>query len=114
MEENIEEQGVQLPELPQVIEAQPTEEVKPNPFSEDMREDLDDLTTLSEEDKAWAFGTAGIDKVDEPEELEDLFSVTEEDIMGDDEPETPKPQPKYRITPTRKYPPSTSMGGMQS
>ena len=111
MEENIEE-GIVLPALPQIIEQSPDGN-NTDVWHQDLREDVSDLTGMTEEDKAWAFGTYGVDRIDEPEELDDLFEVTDEDIMGDDEPEQPSKQTKYRIRPVRRISPSTSMGGMQ-
>ena len=119
MDEELELQGeetAELPPLPQPV-ARPIEvdkEVVKDAFSIDMREDLSDLTSMSEEDRAWAFSTAGIDEVDDEEELDDLFTVTEEEMVGDDPVPPPQPKPRYRIPLVRRYPPTTPMGGMQS
>jgi len=105
--------GFKLPSLPMPI-AQPVEvdkEAAKDVFSIDMREDMNDLTSMSDEDRAWAFSTAGIGELDEPEELEDLFEVTEEDMVGE-EPEPSKQTPRYRLSPRPTYPPNT-LRGMQ-
>ncbi len=112
-EEELQEEVIEeiTPEAVQAVEAE-----KPNPYLEDMREEMDDLLSLSDEDKAWAFGVAGVGDVPEEESLDDLFDVTEEDIMGEEteEKQKPKLKPRYRITPqARPLPPSTSMGGYQ-
>lgn len=71
--------------------AKPVERTKEEIWNEDQREDVSDLTSLSEEDKAWQFGTAGLDELDDDEDMEDLFEVTEEDIVGESsQPEQPK------------------------
>lgn len=116
MDEELELQGEEMAELPQPV-ARPIEvdkEAVKDAFSIDMREDLSDLTSMSDEDRAWAFSTAGIDEVDDEEELDDLFTVTEEDMVGDDPVPPPQPKPRYRIPLVRRYPPTTPMGGMQS
>ena len=112
-EETEEPKGFKLPSLPMPI-VQPVEvdkEAAKDVFSIDMREDMDDITSMSDEDRAWAFGTAGIGEIDEPEELDDLFEVSEEDIIGD-EPEETKPKFKYKL-PSKRYIPQRPYQGMK-
>ena len=112
MPEEIEEEQI-VEVMPEVAQAEKPPET--DLMSEDMREEMDDLLSLSDEDKAWAFGVAGVAEVPEEEEMDDLFEVTEEDIMGDEPAPKPKMKPRYRITPpsARPLPPSTSIGGYQ-
>lgn len=93
---------------------------KESVWKKDMREDMTDLTGMTEEDRAWTFGTKGVDGREdmEDDDMRDMFEVKTEDIMGE-RPITSEDKRRMilrRIKPLKMgdFTPPTNASGMNS
>jgi len=96
------------------VEIAPAQPVIPEPEEEEEEESETPEAELSAQDKEDLFGVRGIADLGEDDDLSDLVEVTDEDIMGSNEPEGAAPPVKqFKRTQKRYVPPDTGMGGMR-